>query len=231
MTTNATPIVALRGVSKAFRAGPATELTILNDIGLQLHAGESVALMGRSGSGKSTLLNLIGLLDTPTTGAVLVDGVDVSTYSERRRAHLRGSHVGFVFQQFLLLERRTAVDNVAEPLLFAPIGALLTRRHRATQLLTSVGLAERLTATSASLSGGEQQRVAIARALARAPRLVCADEPTGALDATTGDAVLSLLFDLVAAHDLALVLATHDPAVAERADRTLRVINGGIEPA
>ena len=224
---NGDSLISVQQVSKSFAVGGGL-LPVLRKVSITVAAGEAVALMGRSGSGKSTLLNLIGLLDTPTCGAVLIDGVDVATLSESARARLRGSSIGFVFQQFHLIDHRTASENVAEPLLFAPTRYTFGRRRRSLDLLGQVGLSHRVDAMPHHMSGGEQQRVAIARALARRPRLICADEPTGALDSATGELVLDLLFDLVRSSQAALVVATHDDAVAARADRVVHIHDGQL---
>lgn len=220
-------LVSVREVHKSFAAG-GDNLPVLRNVSLDVGRGEAIALMGRSGSGKSTLLNLIGLLDQPSSGVVAIDGVDVATLSEPARARLRGSTIGFVFQQFHLIDHRTAWENVAEPLLFASNRDVLARRPRCLELLDRVGLSHRVNAMPHQMSGGEQQRVAIARALARAPKLICADEPTGALDSATGNLVLDLMFELVRTSQTALLVATHDEAVAARADRIVRIQDGKL---
>nr|WP_299035902.1 ABC transporter ATP-binding protein [uncultured Pseudokineococcus sp.] len=205
-------------------------LDVLTGVDLVVRPGEHVAVVGRSGSGKSTLLNILGLLDTPTSGRYLLDGMDAARLSGRRRARLRGDSFGFVFQQFNLLPRRTATENVASPLLYARGRAFWTRGRRAREALERVGLGHRLEAVPERLSGGEQQRVAVARALVRRPRVLLADEPTGALDVDTGAAVMDLLEDLVTAQGTTLVTITHDLSVAARADRVLRLDHGVLTP-
>jgi putative ABC transport system ATP-binding protein len=219
----------MTGVGKQFTLPSGEPLEILANLDLVIAPGEVVAVVGRSGSGKSTLLNILGLLDTPTCGTYRLDGVDTGTLRDRQRAHLRGAFLGFIFQQFHLLDRRTALENVAEPLLYAPTEALANRHERAAALLDSVGLADRAHSMPHLLSGGEQQRVAIARALVRRPRLVLADEPTGALDTVTGERVLDLLFNLVRADAVSMVLVTHEPHVAARTDRVLTLRDGRLE--
>lgn len=223
-------LLELTGVTKSFTLPTGKHLDILRGIDLTIDAGEVTAIVGRSGSGKSTLLNVLGMLDTPTSGTYLCDGADVARMRDSRRSGFRGEFLGFIFQQFHLLDRRTALENVAEPLLFALRRDLAGRMDRAAALLDQVGLAERAHSMPHLLSGGEQQRVAIARALVRSPRVVLADEPTGALDEATGERVLDLLFELVRAEGLALILVTHDRAVAARADRILALSEGTLQP-
>jgi putative ABC transport system ATP-binding protein len=205
-------------------------LHILTGVDLQVQAGEHVAVVGRSGSGKSTLLNLLGLLDTPTAGTYLLDGEPTDRLRPRRRSRLRGEVFGFVFQQFNLLPRRTAVENVAAPLLYARGRAYLHRTRTAREMLDRVGLGARADQVPERLSGGEQQRVAIARALVRAPRVVLADEPTGALDVETGASVMALLAEVTAETGAALVTITHDHSVAALADRRFRLDSGHLSP-
>jgi len=226
-----TALVTLEGVGKSFTLPSGERLEILQGLDLAIAAGEVVAVVGRSGSGKSTLLNILGLLEPPSAGSYLLDGAETGRLGDRKRARLRGAFLGFIFQQFHLLDRRTALENVAEPLLYAGNGALAGRHERAAALLDAVGLAERAHSMPHLLSGGEQQRVAIARALVRAPRLVLADEPTGALDTATGERVLDLLLGLVRAEGVSMVLVTHEPNVAARADRVLALREGRLEVA
>ncbi|HVD29421.1 MAG TPA: ATP-binding cassette domain-containing protein [Mycobacteriales bacterium] len=186
-------LLALREISREVRLPDESILPILTGVDLDVAPGEHVAIVGRSGSGKSTLLNLLGLLDTPTAGSYLLEGEPTDRLSARRRSRLRGEVFGFVFQQFNLLPRRTAAENVAAPLLYAQGRDYLTRRRAAREMLDRVGLGARADQVPERLSGGEQQRVAIARALVRSPRVVLADEPTGALDVETGAQVMALL--------------------------------------
>ena len=224
----AAPVIELTGVSKSFVLPRGERLDVLRDLNLTIRAGEATAIVGRSGSGKSTLLNLLGLLDTPTGGTLRCDGRDVSRMSDARRSRLRGEALGFIFQQFQLLDRRTALENVAEPLLLGSPRAIAGRTARAQALLDQVGLRERAYSMPHLLSGGEQQRVAIARAMVRSPRVILADEPTGALDEATGTRVLDLLFELARAEAVALIVVTHDTAVAARADRILTLSGGQL---
>jgi len=213
--------VALAHVGKRF--GP---ITALDDVSLCVAAGEVVAITGHSGSGKSTLLNVIGGLDRPETGRVLLDGD--ATWERRRDARMRRGLVGFVFQQHLLLPTLTAQANVEVPLVGA--GARRTeRRRRAAQLLDEVGLADRAHHVPSELSGGERQRVAVARALANDPRLLLADEPTGALDSVTSKRVLDLLLEVRRRRRMTMLLVSYDPTVGSRADRTLTMTDGRLE--
>ena len=218
------------GVTRSVVLPHGEPLHILRGVELEVEAGEHVSIVGRSGSGKSTLLNLVGLLDLPTLGTVDFDGVDSRTMSERRRALTRGGNIGFVFQQFNLLTQRSALENVMMPLMYAGGRQFWNRRAIAADLLERVGLGDRLDDSPKRLSGGEQQRVAIARALVRSPRLILADEPTGALDVHTGDAVMALLGEIAALRGAALVVITHDMAVARRANRVLRMSEGMLLP-
>lgn len=226
-----TALLELRGVGKRFTLPSGEPLDVLSGLDLTVEPGEVVAIVGRSGSGKSTLLHILGLLEKPTSGTFLCDGVDASKLSDAKAAGLRGAFLGFIFQQFHLLDRRTALENVAEPMLYARTGDIARRGQRAAELLEQVGLADRAHSMPNVLSGGEQQRVAIARALVRNPRVVLADEPTGALDAATGERVLDLLLDLVRAEGVTLILVTHDAAVASRADRVFSLVGGSLREA
>ncbi|GAA1527018.1 ABC transporter ATP-binding protein [Actinomadura kijaniata] len=226
------PVLAVEGVTKRFKLkGRADPLTVLEDVTLTVRPGATAAIVGLSGAGKSTLLNVLGLLERPDTGTVRIYGRETTTMRERDRAGLRGETIGFVFQQLNLLQRRTARQQVAAPLLYAGGRTLRRRYELADEALRRVGLGERLHATQASLSGGEQQRVAIARALIRDPRLILADEPTGALDPQTAAQVMDLLFDRARAEDRALVLVTHDHALARRADDVYVLDKGRLSPA
>ncbi|MFP3712296.1 ABC transporter ATP-binding protein [Puerhibacterium sp. TATVAM-FAB25] len=227
---SAGPLVDLREVARHVPLPDGGELRILRGVTLSVDAGEHVAVVGRSGTGKSTLLNILGLLDSPTSGEYLLEGVPVERLGARARARRRGDDFGFVFQQFNLLAGRTALENVAAPLLYARGRQFWSRRRLAAQMLERVGLGERLDTMPEKLSGGEQQRVAIARALVRGPRVILADEPTGALDVETGRAVMDLLDDAARRTGAALVTITHDLAIAARADRQFRLAGGVLEP-
>ena len=219
------PVVAASHVSRTFEM-PAGAVHALRDVSLVVQAGEYVSVVGPSGCGKSTLLHLLGCIDVPTKGSVMVDGIDVSTMPDAARSALRLRRIGFVFQRFFLLPMLTAWENVELPQAEAGTGRA-ERRERTRELLEYVGLAERTSHRPAELSGGEMQRVAIARALANRPSLLLADEPTGELDQTTGAQIVSL-FDRLNADGTALVVVTHDPEVASRAARTIRMRDGEI---
>ncbi len=218
------PILSCQHVG--FRVdAPGGELVILDDISFDLGSGETLAIVGASGSGKTTLLGLLAGLDRPTEGDVVLAGQGLSGMSENERADLRQSHVGFVFQSFHLLPTLTALDNV---MLALEIAQHPQPRQRAKEALEQVGLSQRLAHYPRQLSGGEQQRVAIARAFANGPKILFADEPTGNLDRTTGTAVADLLFDLNTQSGTALVLVTHDPALAERCQITYTMDGGRL---
>ncbi|MDO5049693.1 MAG: ABC transporter ATP-binding protein [Actinomycetaceae bacterium] len=202
-------------------------LPILRGVNLNVHAGERISVVGQSGTGKSTLLNIIGMLDLPDTGTYLFEGKDVAKMGESKRAALRGNSFGFVFQQFNLFNARTALQNVEVPLLYSSSGKELFRRSKlAAEMLDRVGLGDRLQAMPGQLSGGEQQRVAIARALVRRPKVILADEPTGALDLETGSLVIDLLEDVARDMNSALIIITHDMQVAARSQRIYQIANG-----
>jgi putative ABC transport system ATP-binding protein len=220
-----TAAVEARGVSRTFamRAGA---VQALKDVSLAIAAGDYVSIVGPSGCGKSTLLHLLGCIDVPTHGRVLVDGADVSRLADSERSRLRLRRIGFVFQRFFLLPMLTAWENVELPQAEAGAGRP-QRRARTRELLDYVGLAARASHRPSELSGGEMQRVAIARALANRPSLLLADEPTGELDQATGAQIVSL-FDRLNADGTALVVVTHDAAVAARATRTIHMRDGAI---
>lgn len=217
-------VIEVSGLVKTVDNG-GQPLTILQDISFAVMPGETVAIVGASGSGKSTLLGLLAGLDEPSSGEVRLDGESLNTLDEDLRARLRGRLLGFVFQSFQLLPSLTAVENVMLPLELAgaeKAGAL------AREWLERVGLGHRLKHYPKHLSGGEQQRVALARAFAPNPRLVLADEPTGNLDAATGQQIIELMFDLNARQGTTLLLVTHDEAIAARCGRTLRIQSGNL---
>jgi putative ABC transport system ATP-binding protein len=223
-------LLELSGIGRDVRLPDGSLLPVLAGVDLSVAAGEHVSIVGRSGSGKSTLLNVLGLLDSPTAGSYLLDGQSTDSLGGRRRSRLRGETFGFVFQQFNLLPRRTAEENVAAPLLYARGRDFLTRNRAARTMLDRVGLGARALSVPEKLSGGEQQRVAIARALVRGPRVVLADEPTGALDVETGAAVMALLTEVTAENGAALVTITHDLSVAALAGRRFRLDAGRLTP-
>jgi len=224
-------LLSLQAVTRSVVLPDGGRLEILRGVDLDVEAGDHLSIVGRSGSGKSTLLNLLGLLDTPTSGRIAFDGKPLERLAGSRRDRTRGRDVGFVFQQFNLLPGRTALENAMTPLLYAR-GRQFWRRERiATDMLERVGLGDRLHSTPDRLSGGEQQRVAIARALVRGPRLILADEPTGALDVDTGTAVMALLDEVAHASGAALITITHDPGIAAMARRRYRLDAGVLSAA
>ena len=222
-------ILRAAGLQKVYRTGR-LEVDVLRGIDCAFRTGETVAVMGASGVGKSTLLHVLGTLDRPTAGTLHYGGRDVTQFSERAMAALRNRQVGFVFQFFHLLPEFTALENVAIPA-FVAGEARGTARRRASELLDSVGLAARAQHRPDQLSGGEQQRVAIARALVNEPSIVFADEPTGNLDEDTSRDVLDVMWRLHEARGTTLVVVTHDPDVAARADRVLHMVEGRIVDA
>ncbi|GAA0587076.1 ABC transporter ATP-binding protein [Paractinoplanes ferrugineus] len=218
-------VLALENVTKAYPGG----FTALDDVSLTVAAGDLIGIVGRSGSGKSTLLNIMGTLDAPTSGTVRVDGVEAGALPDRRLATLRGSRIGFVFQHFHLLDALSAADNVAIALLYTGV-ARRDRRPLAVAALERVGLGHRVGHRPQQLSGGEKQRVAIARALVHSPALVLADEPTGALDTATGEAVLDLLVELNRTERATIAVITHDQGIADRLPRRITLRDGRIVP-
>jgi putative ABC transport system ATP-binding protein len=217
-------IVEASGIRKEF---PNMTAPVLDDVSLRIEAGEIVALRGPSGSGKSTLLNIIGCLDGPTRGIYSLGGRDVSTLTRRERAWVRLHYIGFIFQSFHLIVDNTVLENVTLPLYYMGVGRD-EREARATELLKRVGLGHRMNHRPAQLSGGEKQRVAIARAVAAQPRLLLADEPTGALDTKTGNEVMSLLLEIHAARSLTLIIVTHDSDVAAFCHREVFLRDGKV---
>jgi lipoprotein-releasing system ATP-binding protein len=227
MTELTTAILEGRVLHKNYFQEDGSELRILEGVEISVAPGEAVAIIGASGAGKSTLLHLLGGLDRPTSGNVLLEGRNLATLSERELALVRNERIGFVFQFHHLLRDFTALENVMMPLLIRGVSrAQAVERGR--QLLTDVGLGERLTHKSSQLSGGEQQRVAVARALANNPAVVIADEPSGNLDTHTGEQLHELFFSLRRTHGMAMVIATHNRDLAERADRVLHMKEGQL---
>jgi putative ABC transport system ATP-binding protein len=218
------PAIVVRGLSKRV-ADASGELTILHDVDFTVQPAETLALVGASGSGKSTLLGLLAGLDTPSSGQVVLDGTDIFALDEDGRAAFRKARLGFVFQSFQLLAHLNALENVMLPL---ELRGDADARAKAEAMLGRVGLASRLRHYPKYLSGGEQQRVALARAFVTEPPLLFADEPTGSLDAATGEAVIRLMFELNRERGSTLVLVTHDPAMAARCGRTLTIAAGRL---
>jgi putative ABC transport system ATP-binding protein len=224
-----TPLIEVVDATRRYQLG-GVAVEALRGVSLTVEAGEFIAIVGPSGSGKSTLLNLLGALDRPTSGHVRFGGRDIAEMSDAELARLRNSEIGFVFQQFQLLARTTALANVGLPLVYRGLGRA-ERVRRATAALESVGLGHRLGHHPAQLSGGEQQRVAIARALVTQPHLLLADEPTGNLDTATGTDVMELLSRLNREQGVALVVITHDQEVAGRAPRQIWIRDGLLQEA
>ena len=221
----AAPLIRVQDLRKVYRNGE-QETVALAGVTTEIHAGEYVAIVGASGSGKSTFMTLLGLLDQASAGRYWLQGQDVTTLDLNELAALRNRCMGFVFQSFHLLPRLNALDNVAVPLVYAGVPRE-ERRERAYQALVSVGLSDRWQHFPNQLSGGQNQRVAIARALVNRPRILLADEPTGALDSRTGKEILAL-FEALQAQGITVILVTHDKAVAERAQRQISFLDGQI---
>ncbi len=219
-------VVKLDNLEKSYQLGKTT-VQALRGVSLTLHEGEFMVVMGPSGSGKTTLLNIIGTLDKPTSGEALIDGEDIAKMNDKQLTRLRRYKIGFVFQFHNLIPVLTALENVQLPLLTAGTSRR-SSEGRAYQLLERVGLKDRTDHLPDELSGGEQQRVAIARALANRPRIILADEPTGDLDTKTGSEVVQIMYDLAKQERAAVVVVTHDPVIAQRADRLLEMRDGRI---
>lgn len=218
-------MLKLEHIEKAYQQGKNT-VPVLHDITFHVAHGEFVAIMGPSGSGKSTLMNLIGLLDTPTSGSYFFDGTEVSRCSENMLSQIRNEKIGFVFQNFNLLPRQSALENAALPLLYAGVKPKV-RRERARAALEKVGLADRVSFLPTQLSGGQKQRVAIARAMINHPKLLLADEPTGALDTASGEQVMELFHELHKT-GVTIVMITHELEIAQHAERILTIRDGRL---
>lgn len=222
----AKPIIEIKGIKRDFPLGNET-VYVLKGIDLTINKGEYVALMGPSGSGKSTLMNILGCLDTPTSGEYILNGKDVSKMDDDELAGIRNKEIGFVFQTFNLLPRTTALDNVALPMVYAG-HSKEERNKRATEVLNQVGLGDRMDHKPNQLSGGQRQRVAVARALVNHPSIILADEPTGNLDSKTSIEIMNL-FNEIHANGNTVILVTHEEDIAEHAHRIIRLRDGVIE--
>jgi putative ABC transport system ATP-binding protein len=221
-------LIRIVDLRKSYALGDVT-VHALRGVSIEIAEGEFLAIVGASGSGKSTLMNILGLLDRPTSGAYFLDGEDVSGFDRDRRAELRSRDIGFVFQNFSLLPRTTALENVELPLLYSELGIRIKERHaRSLELLKAVGLFDRAHHTPNQLSGGQQQRVAIARALVNQPKLILADEPTGNLDSRTSVEIMEILQRLNRERGLTIVLITHEHDIAEYGTRVVTVRDGRV---
>ncbi|CAG0954031.1 sulfonate transport system ATP-binding protein [Gammaproteobacteria bacterium] len=217
-------MIEIENITKVYQMGE-TEVRALDGVSLKIEDGEWIAITGPSGSGKSTLMSILGCLDSPTSGSYILDGTDVAKMRDDQLAAVRNTKIGFVFQQFNLLARTSALENVALPLLYASGNH---QRDRAKAALTAVGLADRLGHRPNELSGGQQQRVAIARALVTEPSIILADEPTGNLDSKTGKEIMSLFSELHSTRGITVIFVTHDPAIAANAQRVIYIRDGQV---
>ncbi len=218
-------ILQLEHVYKNYSRGK-NDVPVLKDICLEVEKGEYLAIMGPSGSGKTTLMNLIGCLDVPSEGKYMLDGQDIGEMDDNALAEIRNKYIGFVFQNFYLLPKMTALDNVALPLLYAGVPQK-QRRERAAEALRSVGLEDRMNFMPNQLSGGQCQRVAIARAMVTEPQLLLADEPTGALDTASGNQIMDI-FRSLSEKGMTIIMITHEPSIAERANKTYHILDGSL---
>ncbi|KQB86984.1 ABC transporter ATP-binding protein [Corynebacterium lowii] len=221
-------LIELRSIVKTFNQGSPNELTVLHGIDLAVRRGEFLSVVGSSGSGKSTLMNIIGLLDRPTAGTYLLDGVNVLQSDDNALAQTRAQTIGFVFQNFNLVSRISALRNVEMPMMYAGIPPRV-RTQRAKDLLGLVGMEDRMDHQPSELSGGQKQRVAIARALANDPEILLADEPTGALDSGTGRMVMDIFHSLHEEMGRSIVFITHNPELAQETDRIITLVDGRVE--
>ena len=220
-------IIDMKGIVKKFFIGTPNEFAALKGVDLSVYEGEFVAIVGASGSGKSTLMNIIGSLDRPTEGEYLLDGINVTEAKDAQLSQIRNSKVGFVFQTYNLIAKTNAIKNVEMPMLYAGMG-MKERTERAKELLTMVGMGDRMKHLPEELSGGQKQRVAIARAMANNPSIILADEPTGALDSQTGRLVMDIFHKLHKEQGKTVVLITHSPELAEETERIITIKDGLI---
>ena len=217
--------IEMRGIVKRFNEGLDSELTVIPGLDFSVEEGEFVAVVGQSGSGKSTLMNIIGLLDRPTSGEYQLAGVDALALGDDKLASFRGQKIGFIFQNFNLIGRMSALKNVEMPMVYAGVSAH-ERTQRAEELLEMVGMSDRMNHLPNELSGGQKQRVAVARALANQPEILLADEPTGALDSQTGRMVMDLFHELHRTHGKTILFITHNPELADECSRTVTMKDG-----
>lgn len=220
-------IISMRNIIKKYFIGQPNELEILHGMDLEINEGEFAAIVGPSGSGKSTLMNIIGALDKPTSGTYELNGTDISQLDDSELSEIRNREIGFVFQNFNLISRTNAIENVELPMLYAGVGRR-ERRKRAEELLELVGMSDRADHNPNELSGGQKQRIAIARALANAPSILLADEPTGALDSATGRMVMDIFHKLHKDEKKTIILITHSPELASETERILTINDGNI---
>ncbi|PMC69584.1 ABC transporter ATP-binding protein [Corynebacterium aurimucosum] len=218
-------LIEMRGIVKRFNEGLDSELTVIPGLDFSVEEGEFVAVVGQSGSGKSTLMNIIGLLDRPTAGEYQLAGVDALALGDDKLASFRGQKIGFIFQNFNLIGRMSALKNVEMPMVYAGVSAH-ERTQRAQELLEMVGMGDRMNHLPNELSGGQKQRVAVARALANQPEILLADEPTGALDSQTGRMVMDLFHELHRTHGKTILFITHNPELADECSRTVTMKDG-----
>ncbi|WP_412099514.1 ABC transporter ATP-binding protein [Corynebacterium aurimucosum] len=218
-------LIEMRGIVKRFNEGLDSELTVIPGLDFSVDEGEFVAVVGQSGSGKSTLMNIIGLLDRPTAGEYQLAGVDALALGDDKLASFRGQKIGFIFQNFNLIGRMSALKNVEMPMVYAGVSAH-ERTQRAEKLLEMVGMGDRMNHLPNELSGGQKQRVAVARALANQPEILLADEPTGALDSQTGRMVMDLFHELHRTHGKTILFITHNPELADECSRTVTMKDG-----
>lgn len=220
-------MITMRNIRKSYFIGKPNELEILHGIDLDIYKGDFVAIVGESGSGKSTLMNIIGALDRPSAGEYVLDGIDILKAKSSQLAHIRNEKIGFVFQNFNLISRTSALKNVELPMLYAGIGAR-KRTERAKELLRLVGMDNRIKHMPNELSGGQKQRVAIARAISNNPAILLADEPTGALDSQTSRVVMDIFHDLHKKYGMTIVLITHSHQLAQEAERVITLSDGNV---
>ncbi|NCB32861.1 MAG: ABC transporter ATP-binding protein [Erysipelotrichia bacterium] len=220
-------LLCLQSITKSYNVGKENELEILHGIDLSVQEGEFAAIVGESGSGKSTLMNILGILDTPTSGSYLLDGIDMSKMNPDQMSEYRNTKIGFVFQNFNLVARSSALHNVELPALYAGDSPLV-RREKAEKLLELVGMKDRMNHNPNELSGGQKQRVAIARSLINNPKIILADEPTGALDSETSENVISIFERLHREEQKTIILITHSKELAQRCPRVITLVDGRI---